>query len=276
MKKNKKNKNTNFFKNAFFLGLSTFNGLFYASSDNISSHISLVILFLLFIYILIFLRDKIKIINYIAFAFLIIGSKLKIEFIFNNFFTISSIAFIFSNQIYKKIKNKSTKEEVDSLTLNNIDNFKNAKTTKEQSDQFEALIRDSLQKWASVKTSYTTGDLRKVNMLPTLVTLTGGSGEQGMDNVCFFKKPMVINNIKYDGLAIQAKHYQDTVTNKAIQEINSATEVYSKFYRKKLYPIALSNSTFSKDAILLAKDLGIKIIDRNNLIEFLEGKVPLS
>lgn len=275
MKKNKSIKKSNFFRNLFFLGLAIFNGLFYASSDNIISHISLVILFLLFVFILITLRDKIKIINYVSFVSLIIGSKYKIEFIFNNFFIISSFIFILYNQIYKKIKSNKSKES-NEATLQDIDNFKNAKTTKEQSDQFEGLIRDSLQKWPSVKTSYTTGDLRKANMLPPMVTSTGGSGEQGMDNVCFFKKPMVINNIKYDGLAIQAKHYQDTVTNKAIQEIHSATEVYSKFYRKKLYPIALSNSTFSKDAILLAKDLRIKVVDRSNLIAFLKGKEPLN
>lgn len=274
--KNKKNKNLFFFRNIFFLCLATFNGLLYTSNNDNASQIGLIILFSSFIYVLIFLRNKIKLINYLAFVLIIVGSKYKIDICFYNFFNISSVSVLLFQYFYKR-KNliNMYSSSTGNLTIQAIDDFKNLETTKQQSDAFENLIRDYMGQWNTIKTAYTTGDLRKIDMLPTIVSSTGGSGEQGMDVVCFFKNPQLINKAKYDGLAIQAKHYQDKVGNNAIQEIHSATKIYSSHYRKKLYPIVISNSTFSKDAILLAQKLGIKIIDRELLIPFLKGDVKL-
>lgn len=77
------------------------------------------------------------------------------------------------------------------------------------------------------------------------VEVTKASGDQGVDVIA-----------EKDGLkyAIQCKHYGNAVPNKAIQEIYAG----AKFYGCDV-AVVMTNSTFTKSAIELAKGIGVKL-----------------
>ena len=72
---------------------------------------------------------------------------------------------------------------------------------------------------------------------------------------------------KYEKIVIQCKlYFNHNVGNSAIQEINTA-----KSYYDATMGVVITNSYFTKPAINLADSSGVKMIDRNALIEFLSA-----
>jgi hypothetical protein len=88
------------------------------------------------------------------------------------------------------------------------------------------------------------------------VTTTQASRDQGADLV------ITIGSRK---IALQAKNYQETVGNKAVQEAFSALRFY-----KADEAWVVTTSTFSKDAIDLAFQTGVRLIDGSRLMNLPE------
>jgi restriction system protein len=87
------------------------------------------------------------------------------------------------------------------------------------------------------------------------VTLTAGSGDYGADLL-----------LEKDGksIAVQAKRYDSTVGIKSVQEVFSA-----KMYYRTHEAWVVTNNTFSKNACELAKRSGVKLVARDQLINFI-------
>lgn len=102
--------------------------------------------------------------------------------------------------------------------------------------------------------NYTANLLKKLGY--SNVKVTSGSGDYGVD-VLASK-----SGIKY---AIQCKLYSNPVGNKAIQEIYSGKDFY-----KCDAAVVITNSTFTKAAIQLARSLNVTLIDRSALISLLK------
>lgn len=88
------------------------------------------------------------------------------------------------------------------------------------------------------------------------VTVTSGSGDQGVDIIAFR------DGIKY---GIQCKCYSNDIGNKAVQEIYSGKTFYNCHVG-----IVLTNRFFTSAAIELARTSGIILWDRNKLLELIK------
>ena len=88
---------------------------------------------------------------------------------------------------------------------------------------------------------------------------TSYSGDYGAD--------IIVKNA-YEKMAIQAKNYSGKVGVEAIQQALSGKEYY-----KCDRAIVITNSYFTKQAIDLATVSKVELIDRNKLIEILEGEI---
>lgn len=72
---------------------------------------------------------------------------------------------------------------------------------------------------------------------------------------------------KYEKIVIQCKlYFNHNVGNSAVQEINTA-----KNYYDATIGLVITNSFFTKPAKTLAESNGVKLIDRDGLIEFLSS-----
>lgn len=83
------------------------------------------------------------------------------------------------------------------------------------------------------------------------VTVTRGSGDQGVDILAFKE------DIKY---AIQCKNYSAPLGNKPIQEVFAGKTFY-----KCHVGVVMTNSTFTKGAIELADSVGVILWDKTRL-----------
>lgn len=83
------------------------------------------------------------------------------------------------------------------------------------------------------------------------VTVTQGSGDQGVD-VLAFKE-----DIKY---AIQCKNYSTPLGNKPVQEVYAGKTFYHCHVG-----VVMTNSTFTKGAIELAESVGVILWDKSRL-----------
>lgn len=83
------------------------------------------------------------------------------------------------------------------------------------------------------------------------VTVTRGSGDQGVDILAFKE------DIKY---AIQCKNYSSPLGNKPIQEVFAGKTFY-----KCHVGVVMTNSTFTKGAIELADSVGVILWDKTRL-----------
>ena len=88
------------------------------------------------------------------------------------------------------------------------------------------------------------------------VRITKASGDEGVDLTALKKGKKI---------AIQCKRYKDKITNKAIQEVFSGKHVY-----KCDEAYVITNSYFTDNAILLAKNHKVKLINRDQLFDLLE------
>ena len=88
------------------------------------------------------------------------------------------------------------------------------------------------------------------------VTLTPKRGDYGAD--------LILNN-KNSKTVIQAKRYTKKVGSKSVQEIISAKSHY-----KATDAIVITNSTFTNQAEEIARENGVQLIDRFELIELLD------
>jgi len=82
------------------------------------------------------------------------------------------------------------------------------------------------------------------------VEVTRSSGDQGIDVIAWK------DNLKY---GIQCKHYQGSVSNKAVQEAFSG----AKFYDCDI-AVVMTNSTFTESAKELAHKIGVKLWSSSN------------
>lgn len=83
---------------------------------------------------------------------------------------------------------------------------------------------------------------------------------------------LIIKNKEGQTIAVQAKRYNKTVGSKAVQEIVAAKRHYTA---DEIWVI--SNNLFSGEAETLAKENGVRLIDRNELIEmYTEARKILS
>ncbi len=83
------------------------------------------------------------------------------------------------------------------------------------------------------------------------VTVTRGSGDQGVDILAFKE------DIKY---AIQCKNYSAPLGNKSIQEVFAGKTFYHCHVG-----VVMTNSTFTKGAIELAESVGVILWDKHRL-----------
>lgn len=83
------------------------------------------------------------------------------------------------------------------------------------------------------------------------VEITRGSGDQGVDVLA-----------ERDGVsyAIQCKHYQAKISNKAVQEAYAGAEFYGCDV-----PVVVTNSYFTPSAEELADEIGVELWDREEL-----------
>ena len=83
------------------------------------------------------------------------------------------------------------------------------------------------------------------------VEVTRGSGDQGVDVLA-----------ERDGVsyAIQCKHYQAKISNKAVQEAYAGAEFYGCDV-----PVVVTNSYFTPSAEELADEIGVELWDRDEL-----------
>lgn len=88
------------------------------------------------------------------------------------------------------------------------------------------------------------------------VTLTQGSGDQGVDIIAYK------DEIKY---GIQCKCYSGDIGNKAVQEVYSG-----KTYYQCHIGVVLTNRRFTRSAIELATNTGIILWDREKLIKMID------
>ncbi len=83
------------------------------------------------------------------------------------------------------------------------------------------------------------------------VEVTRGSGDQGVD---------VLAERDGTSYAIQCKHYEARVTNKAVQEAYAGAEFYGCDV-----PVVLTNSYFTASARELSEEIGVELWDRDEL-----------
>lgn len=83
------------------------------------------------------------------------------------------------------------------------------------------------------------------------VEVTRGSGDQGVD---------VLAERDGSSYAIQCKHYQGKISNKAVQEAYAGAEFYGCDV-----PVVLTNSYFTASAEELADEIGVELWDRDEL-----------
>lgn len=70
-------------------------------------------------------------------------------------------------------------------------------------------------------------------------------------------------------IAVQCKlYYKHTVGNSAVQEVATAKEYYNTNLA-----VVITNSVFTKPAIILAEKIGVELIDRNNLLKLIQDQV---
>ncbi len=86
----------------------------------------------------------------------------------------------------------------------------------------------------------------------TDVSITSGSGDQGVDIIAFK------SGLKY---AIQCKRYSNYVNNKSVQEVFTGKEIYHCDVAA-----VMTNSFFTRSAIEAAKATGVLLWDRRVLI----------
>lgn len=85
----------------------------------------------------------------------------------------------------------------------------------------------------------------------THVEVTRGSGDQGVD---------VLAERDGTSYAIQCKHYQSNISNKAVQEAYAGAEFYGCDV-----PVVVTNSWFTASAMELADEIGVELWDRDEL-----------
>lgn len=85
------------------------------------------------------------------------------------------------------------------------------------------------------------------------VFVTRASGDQGVDIIAYK------NNIRY---AFQCKRYDEKVSNKAVQEVNTGRNMYSCFGA-----VVITNSYFTRGAKDLAKVSHVELWDRDILMD---------
>lgn len=83
------------------------------------------------------------------------------------------------------------------------------------------------------------------------VEVTRGSGDQGVD---------VLAERDGTSYAIQCKHYQGKISNKAVQEAYAGAEFYGCDV-----PVVVTNSWFTPSAKELADEIGVELWDRDEL-----------
>jgi restriction system protein len=140
------------------------------------------------------------------------------------------ILFWLTKKIYRKIKIKILQSYLNNLTLEKIDNLNGF--------EFEELLEIIF-----VSKGYK-------------VIKTQKSHDYGAD---------LIINKNGVSFAIQCKlYFKHSVGNSAIQEASSAKDYYNTDYA-----IVITNSNFSKPATILAKKIGVRLIDRNMILNLI-------
>ncbi|WP_170885606.1 restriction endonuclease [Bacillus alkalicellulosilyticus] len=89
------------------------------------------------------------------------------------------------------------------------------------------------------------------------VKVTRGSGDFGAD--------LVLRNVKGQVTVVQAKRYSSNIGVSAVQEIVAAKPMY-----KATNAIVITNQYFTPAAVKLAKANGVKLLDRNKLIDMIK------
>jgi restriction endonuclease Mrr len=129
---------------------------------------------------------------------------------------------------------------------------------QERAEQIEALLqrdtfRDSVDYMSGVEFENFMANVFAKKGYP--VQLTPGSGDQGVD---------LLLNIDERRVAVQLKRYTAPVGNRAVQEAFAGMIHY-----KAKEAWVITTSTFTKKARELAKSTGIRLIDRNELEDWL-------
>jgi len=92
---------------------------------------------------------------------------------------------------------------------------------------------------------------------------TKASGDYGAD--------IIIETINSTRIAIQCKRFRNKVNLKAVQEVNSAISHYGCDFG-----IVITNNTFLKSAVTLAKSNDIELWDNSKLLRFLTNDISFS
>lgn len=161
---------------------------------------------------------------------------------------------------FRDLKNKTT----NLMTLEEIDRMDDGVDDKGRG--FELYIAQVFRK-GKFK-AFTTDELKEKKDMPASILERGGRGEQGCDNIIWFKKKIKIHGKVCDGFLVQAKRYKGNVSNDAPREAYGAIPMYEKHFKKKLYPIVVTNSNLTPEGYDLAKSQDTLVVDRGNIIEF--------
>jgi len=183
----------------------------------------------------------------------------------NHKMQIDEYSFVFEYTAYNNTQNMSVKT-YDKAISENIESVKSIKESfKKQS--YLTKLKNATKNYNENKTTISDIDLMSgkqfeyyiCDLLQKLgfdAKVTRLSGDQGADIIA--EK----DNTKY---VVQTKCYKKPVSNKAIQEVVSSMKIY-----KAEKSIVITNSTFTKSAIELAKANNVLLWDREILKEKME------
>lgn len=184
-------------------------------------------------------------------------NPIKVISYLNSFFTYCK------EEIFKNIQSLKNKR-INLLNIEEIDRLGEGNSDKGR--DFELYIAQVFRKGRFK--AFTTDELKEKKDMPKSILERGGRGEQGCDDIVWFKKKQTINGKVCDGFLIQAKQYSGNVPNKAPQEAFGAIPMYEKHFKKKLYPVVVTNSYLTREGYDLAESQETLVVDRDNIIDF--------
>lgn len=180
------------------------------------------------------------------------------------------IAYTFVSDFLKDILSSVRNKKMNLLNINEIDRLGQGSGEVSDGKDFELYIAQVFRK-GNFK-AFTTDELKAKKDMPKSILKRGGSGEQGCDNIIWFKKKTKIHGELYDGYLVQAKHYSGNVPNSAAFEAYGAIPMYSNHFKKKLYPIVVTNREMTGPGKDLAESQKTLLVERHNIEQFfLEG-----
>lgn len=94
------------------------------------------------------------------------------------------------------------------------------------------------------------------------VYITPRSGDKGVDVIALGDR---------ENFAIQCKHGKNNVGVSCVQEVQTGAKYYETKYNCSFHPVALINSSFTSNAVDLANEVNVQLIDERKLKQMIES-----